>query len=192
MKRLVLLFGFLFVISILPLLAKESNISEPNYQAIENRLLAIEKRLDVLEQRVNQLENRRRPIPNLSTDTNKDAFRTERLNKQIQEARNTVETARKQIEALPWPDKPEDQLEAINKRWKLLSNQEIGYLKIIRLAERNPDLGVDVTNEKKELIECQGIKKRIELEKQRLQEMIEGSKKESSTEKDSPQEEIVQ
>jgi hypothetical protein len=184
MKRFILLLGFLFVISILPLLAKESNISEPKYQAIENRLLAIEKRLDVLEQRVDLLEKFQRPIPKFLKDPDK-------LNKQIQEARNAIELAKKQIEALPWPDKPEDKLEALNERWKLLSSQEINYLKIIRIAERNPDLGVDVTNEKKGLIECQGNKERIELEKQHLQETIEDSKEESST-KNPTQEEIVQ
>lgn len=183
MKRLILLLVFLFVISILPLLAKESNISELNYQALETRLLAIEARLDVLEQRVSQLENPRRPIFKPSMDPNKGTLLTERLNKQIQEARNTIELAKKQIEALPRPDKPEDQLEIINKKWKLLSSQEIGYLKIIRLAERNPDLGVNVTNEKKELTKCQDIKREIELEKQRLQEIIEDSKEKTGTKK---------
>jgi hypothetical protein len=183
MKRLILLFGFLFAISILPLLAKQSNISEPNYPAIETRLLAMEKRLDALEQRVNQLEKPQRPFPKLLTDPNKDALRTERFNKQIQEARNTIESVKKQIKALPWPDKPEDRLEVTNKKWDLFSNQEMNYLKIIRLAERNPDLGVGIKNEKKELIECQDSKKKTELEKQRLQKMIEDSKKEAVPEK---------
>lgn len=184
MKRLILLFGFLFVIAILPLLAKQSNISEPNYPGIETRLLAMENRLDALEQRVNQLEKSpQRPIPKMLTDPNKDAMRTEILNKQIQEARNTIESVKKEIKAIPWPSKSEDRLDATNKKLKLFSDQEMNYLKIIRLAERNPDIKVDVTKEKKELIECQASKKKTESEKERLEKMIEDSKKETVPEK---------
>jgi len=220
MKRLILLVGFLFVISILPLLAEQSDISEPNYPAIEIRLLALEERLDAIEQRINQLEKppRQRPISTLPTDPNKDALRIERLNKLIQEARDAIELIKTQIENLPFENENlpfenltgeyrlraierewrsisdqelKDRLEATQNKFRLLADEELKYLKIVQWAERNPDLGVDVMDVKKDLIECQGDKKKTNLEIWYLQRIIEDRKKKTEPEKKHKHEDVV-
>jgi hypothetical protein len=203
MKRLILLVGFLFVISILPLLAEQSNISEPNYPAIEIRLLALEERLDTLEQRINQLEKPQPPIPTSSTDPDKNEISKMRCNKIIQDTNNAIELIKTQIENLPfenetspWYDESgnelralerrwrslsdmelKDRLEAIEKKWRLLADEESNYLKIIHLAEKYPYLEVNVIAVKKDLIKCQGDKKNADLIRWRLRKIIEDRKK---------------
>jgi hypothetical protein len=218
MKRLILLVGFLFVISILPLLAEQSNISEPNYPAIEIRLLALEERLDALEQRVTQLEKPQPPIPTSSTDPDKNTLRIDRCTKIIQEARDAIELIKTQIENLPFENENlpfenltgEHRLRAIEKEWRsisdqelqdrlkaaqrkfrLLADEELSHLKIVQLAEKYPDLGVDVMEAKKDLIECQGDKKKTDLEMWYLRRIIENRKKKTDSGDDYHHENVV-
>jgi hypothetical protein len=66
----------------------------------------------------------------------------------------------------------QEALKTSKKAWQLLADQEDNYRKIIRFAERNSDLGINVMDMKKELIECQGRKKIAELVKECLRAVI--------------------
>jgi DNA repair exonuclease SbcCD ATPase subunit len=184
MKRITILTGILvilgvFFIPFLPAEQKDPNIAGPVFSAIELRISIIEERLDAFEQRLDQLENpRRRSVSNIPAESDKDALRIERLNKQIQEARDAIELIEKQIEALPSPIKLEleDNLKIATEKWQLLAEQELNFLKIIRLAEKCPALGIDVITAKKDLIECQGLKRETGLKRDQLWEQIQNKK----------------
>jgi hypothetical protein len=231
MKRLILFTAFLLAIFFfLPLVAEqmesndletnvaESDIAETNSTTTEMRLLALEERVDALEQRVNQLEGprARRPAPELPADPDKDGLRKDRLNKQIQEARDAIEIAEAEIDSLPgvpslvdvpirywlnWLDDPynrrrirkmiedrdckdfEDMLEIVKRKRKLLTIEEENYLKIARYAEKNPDLGIDVVNAKKDVARCQNSKKETDLLMERVQQLVWDCYRKGGTEK---------
>jgi TPR repeat protein len=120
--------------------------------------------------------------PNLPTDANKDASRVERLSKNIQEMKNTIELNKKRIGTLPsvfctehnWPraDELDKALQTATKKYQLLADQEKNYKNIINLAERYHDLGVNVMDMKKKLIEYQGQKEEVESVEQCLRDRI--------------------
>jgi hypothetical protein len=231
MKRLILFTALLLAIFfLLPLVAEqmesndlETNVAEPNIigtgkPTAEMRLLALEKRVDVLEQRVNQLERPRakQSAVELPADPDKDKLRKDRLNKQIQEARDAIEIAEAEIDSLPgvpslvdvpirywlsWLDDPhnrrrvqkmledrdcddfEDMLEIVKRKRKLLSGEEDNYLRIARYAEKNPDLGIDVVNAKRDVARCQNSKKETDLLMERVQQLVWDCNRKGGTEK---------
>ena len=108
--------------------------------------------------------------PNLLPDENKDELRVERLSKKNQEMNDVIELDKKRIKNLPSiccsencpPHGPHrsqeltENLDTATKKWTLLAEQERNYKQIVHLAEKNHDLGIDVMDMKKKLIECQG------------------------------------
>jgi len=149
------------------------------------------RRGDTLEQRIRRLESQRIE-PNLPEDENKDALRVERMSKKIQEMEDAIELDETHINVLPSiccpltkncppPGLRRDEelqkaLEIATKKWQFLADQERNYMKMIQYAEKYTDLGIDVMDMKKNLIECQGRKKIVELVKECLREKIEQSK----------------
>ncbi len=126
--------------------------------------------------------------PNLPADENKNALRVERLSKKIQEMNDTIELDNKRIKTLPLiccpftkycppPGLRRDEeldkaLQTATKKWTLLAEQERNYKNIINLAEKNHDLGVNVMDMKKKLIECQGREEEVKSVEDCLREKI--------------------
>jgi len=148
----------------------------------EERIQTLEKRLDALEWRLNRLESPPSTEPAVSTDKTKDELRTGKLRKKIDEIEDAIELAKKRIESLPFYCCPShcpprylcggvrQDLETAKKEWQLLSDQEKNYKLLLQLAEKYSDLGIDVMDVKKKLIECQGRMKEVDLEKKCLRE----------------------
>jgi hypothetical protein len=159
--------------------ASESPVeSDKDTSPIEKPNKQIQKARDAIE----IIEKTLRSTSESLAEPDKNALRIKRVNKLIQEARDAIELIKTRIENLPWPAEPKDKLKVINEKRRLLFDQERNYLKIIQLAERNPDLGIDVLAVKKELIKCQGDQKKAELEKQHLRKIIQGHKQETGLE----------
>jgi cell division septum initiation protein DivIVA len=140
----------------------------------------------------------RQTDPTSPADVNRDALRVERLRKQIQDATNAIELADTRIENLPpipilfridcdprmgWgkihyrlhPDEVSEitkALEIAKEKYQLLSDQESNLKKILQLGEKYSDLGVDIMDTKKTLIECQGRKEKAEQDKECLRAVI--------------------
>ena len=146
--------------------------SDKDTPPIEKPNKQIQKAKDV----VGIIEKTLRSTSESLAEPDKNALRIKRVNELIQEARDAIELSKARIANLTWPSEPKDKLKVIDEKRRLLFDQERNYLKIIQLAERNPDLGIDVLAVKKELIKCQGDQKKAELEKRRLREIIRGSK----------------
>ncbi|MGA2093503.1 MAG: hypothetical protein ABSH16_08875 [Sedimentisphaerales bacterium] len=111
-------------------------------------------------------------------------LRVERSGKRIQQMSDTIELNTTRINTLPltfcdeyhhhWPraNELDEYLGTATKKWTLLAEQKRNYTNIIHLAEKNPDLGVDVMGMKKRLIECQGQMEEVESVIQCLRERI--------------------
>lgn len=184
-----LLTGLLLAISILPVVTgqDEPNVTEPNstedfYSLLEPRLSSIEARLDDIEKRLDRLERYRKSVSDSDDEPDKDDLRTERCEKQIQDARDAVAVLQSKLDALPSPVKKplEVQLDIAKDKWRLLTNKERHLSTIARLASKYPDLGVDATAAQQDLGECQQQKKYVDSEKWRLVRRIRDSKKSAS------------
>ncbi|MCJ7778699.1 MAG: hypothetical protein MUP16_10335 [Sedimentisphaerales bacterium] len=140
----------------------------------------------------------RQTDPTSPADETKDALRVQRLSKQIQGAKDAIEIADKHIENLPpipilfridcdprktWGEMHyrlrQDEvseivkaLETAKEKSKLLGEEENNYKKIVQLGEKYSDLGIDVMEAKKDLIECQGKKEQAEQDKECLRAVI--------------------
>jgi uncharacterized coiled-coil protein SlyX len=137
--------------------------------------------------------------PNLSADEVRDSLRVERLQKKINQMLQTIELDEKRIEQLPAIsqrflelnhregrrtyygyyrlrrgefDEIRRALDTVNTHLNLLTNEEKNYNSILRYAVRNDDLGIDVMEMKKKLIECRGRKYEVESIQERLQDVI--------------------
>ncbi len=149
---------------------------------MEARLIALDERLDALEDRIIQLEsgsldsesNDVKCATGVSKDPNKIALRIERAKKQIQDSQTAIILAQTNIESLPSPPRPslEDKLKILDDQWKLLTQIEVNYQKIIRCAKKNPELAVDTISIQKSIVECQNQKKQVELDKQRILDIM--------------------
>lgn len=178
MKRLIPLVIVLLAIFLIPLLAD----SEPNYHAIEVRMLALEEKVAALEQRINQLENSGYSPLESPTDSNDadsdDADSNDaeldcvRASKKIQDARDSIELIQKQIASLDRIATPtaENDREVDSKIYKLIVDLERNYSKILHLAEKCPALGIDIMEVKKVLIECRAKKREAEMKRKYLQD----------------------
>jgi chromosome segregation ATPase len=184
MKRLIPLVIVLLVIFLIQLLAD----SEPNYPAIEVRMLALEEKVAALEQRINQLENSgysplESPTDSNDADSNDAKLDCVRASKQIQDARDSIELIKQQIQSLDGIDTKtaENDREVDSKLYKLTVDLERNYSKIIHLAEKCPDLGIDIMKAKKVLIECQARKREMEMKRKYLQDKIQKPSPKSSS-----------
>jgi len=179
----------IFLIAVLSMAVIPCFSDEPNAplntdnNSIESRIIALELRIIELETRIAQLESRRpaaaprpNPVPQAAPDL--DALRLERSQKQIQDARDDIKIARASIRTMPYPPFPTTQeyLETATKIWKLYSEIEDSYQKIIRFAEKNPELKVDIVSVKKDLAICLNDKRQIEIEKERIKDWIQAHK----------------
>jgi len=187
MKNKAPLIVALFAVGFLCFGTEPNDVSSSGHRSIEARLLVLEQRVDTLEQQVGRLQARR-PGPSLSapSDPNKDDLRIERLSKQIQESKENIVLTEKKIVELPpkWisqvPFKFSKEsipeviriLEVAKENRNLLNDQVRSYNKIVQLAERNPDLGVDVMEMKKNLIRCQGRQRSADDNLDRVRELI--------------------
>jgi hypothetical protein len=176
---------------ITPCFANEPNEPyEPNdqsndyYDPVEVRLILIEERIEQLEWRIVQLEassedseaNDMSMTRNDPLDPNKNALRLERAQKKIQEAKNAIILAETKIKSLPRPPSGdrflEEKLNILNEKWKILTQIEANYKIIIRFAKKNPELSIDILSIQKSNIECQNRKKQVEIDKQRIIDIL--------------------
>jgi chromosome segregation ATPase len=189
MKRLIPLVIVLLAIFLIPLLAD----SEPNYHAIEVRMLALEEKVAALEQRINQLENSgysplESPTDSNDADSNNAELDCTRASKQIQDARDSIELINSQITSLSkiHTKTAENEREVDSKKYKLLVGLERNYSKIIHLAEKCPALGIDIMEVKKKLIECQAKKREAEMKRKYLQDKTSEPSPKSSSQTPDP------
>jgi hypothetical protein len=170
---------------------------EPNdslnsdYSPIEARIMALEDHLVALEDRIVSLELYRfvsslddsNDTPLSPADPNKNALRIKRMLKQIQEIKAEIVLNEGRIIVFPPQYVMEgfrrctaDELNRILKAAKenrdsLLAN-EARYKKILQIVERNPDLGLNVTDARRQLIDCQDRKKQADDNLDRVRELI--------------------
>jgi hypothetical protein len=197
MKHIAKIFFVVILLAAGPLCFGTEPNDSPDINCISlmERIAALEQRLSALEDRISQIETRRpTPVPknpNIApgspVDPNKDALRIERLNKQIQDAKNAIELDEGRIQSLPpqyfsgglyklrQKDVPElmRSLDTAKENCKLLSNQERNYNKILQLVKKNPDLGLDAIEAEQKLIECQGRNKKADQNLERIRALIE-------------------
>jgi hypothetical protein len=67
-------------------------------------------------------------------------------------------------------------LKTAKEAYRLLSEEEANYRRILQLGEKNADLGIDVMEAKKDLIECQGRKKVADLIKACIRSIIQDNR----------------
>ena len=182
MKPLLICMGLLFVFFLAPVLAG----SEPNLPEMdtESRLTSLENRIEQLEARVEMLESRQQEeetsegFEGDESNPDRDKLRIERVNRQIETSLDKIELIRAEIESLPLDySSTENELTVVKKKARLFADMERSLLRIINLAERNPDIEIDIMAFKKELINCQAEKKKAYDEQENLREQIrEGEK----------------
>jgi hypothetical protein len=136
----------------------QCNVPEPNLRG------------DIFERRKNRLKSQR-------TEPNSPEY-VEKVSKKIQELIDAIELDEIRIKSLPQIpltgmrdyEFRSKILENATKEERLLSEEVNNYKQIIQLAEKYPDLGVNVMYMKKKLIKCQGRREEVELQKKSLQE----------------------
>ncbi len=191
MERIILFAGLLVAIFVLPVATgqDEPNVTEPNsiedsYSLLEQRLSSIEDRLDDTEKRLDRLERyRKKSVSDSDDESGKDELRTERCEKQLQDARDAIAILQSKLDTLPSPAKKplEVQLDIARDKGRLLANKERRLSTIARLAGKYPDLGVDVIAARQDLAECQQQKKYVDSKKLRLTQQIRELKKSASS-----------
>jgi hypothetical protein len=67
-------------------------------------------------------------------------------------------------------------LKTAKEAYRLLSEEEANYRRILQLGEKNSDLGINVMDAKKDLIECQGRKKIADLIKACIRSIIQDNR----------------
>jgi len=113
------------------------------------------------------------------TPESKDELRRTRAKAKLAELQKQIELAEAKVEQVYHGSSVEDELEDAKEKWELYAEQARCYKKLISLAERNPDLGLDVLRLKKKLIECEGKMKVQAERKETLRERIERRRKRS-------------
>ena len=107
-----------------------------------------------------------------------DELRRTRVKAKVAELKHQIDLAGAKIQQLYRDPSSVETLDVVNgetlkvakEKWTLFSEQARCYKKLISLAERNPDLGLDVLGLKKKLIECEDKIKHQQKVKKKLRD----------------------
>jgi hypothetical protein len=182
MRRLLICTGFLSVFLIASVLAgPDPNQPEMN---IEDRLTSLENQIELLEERIELLESQQQTekTPERAeedeSEPDRDALRIERAKEQIEAALYEIEIIETHIESLPLNySSKEDRLTDLRKKAGLYADMERNLSRIIYIAERNPEVEIDILPLQKQLINCRAEKKKAYDDQESLQEQIREDKR---------------